>query len=176
MVLKIHTGSCLGHVNNTRIFPASTLNTFKTVCLTDLYFCICLLRPCSCTDKNLMDLFVMYKEIKKGSGAQSYMRKCTNIESFIRKPLFIYNRTWHPPLPNFPILFQQCEIFLKFPRISVLMVEGSASYVLAWLASWGPHRPGMFWCRPQWAPPTGSGWWWTGGWRRWQTLNKNFEL
>jgi hypothetical protein len=38
----------------------SCIHTVKTVCITDLYFCIYLLRPSSCTDKNLMDLFVMY--------------------------------------------------------------------------------------------------------------------
>ncbi len=42
------------------------------------------------TDKKDKKIFLIYKEIHSGAVAKSYMRKCANISSYLRRPLVIY--------------------------------------------------------------------------------------
>jgi hypothetical protein len=43
-----------------------------------------------CTDKKEKEIFLIYREIQKGSGAKSYMRKGSLIYEEVRKYLVIY--------------------------------------------------------------------------------------
>jgi hypothetical protein len=53
-----------------------------------------------CTVKKEKKIFFIYKEIKKGSGAKSYMRKgiliYEEMRKYLRKPLVIYDFATDP--------------------------------------------------------------------------------
>jgi hypothetical protein len=60
---------------------------------------------CSYTDKKENEFFLIYKKIQMGSVAKTYMRKdfliqymrkCANIEPYMRRPLVIYDFATHP--------------------------------------------------------------------------------
>ncbi len=68
--------------------------------------------PLGRTYKKIKQIFLVYKEIQRGSGAKSYMTKYWRISSYIRKPI---HWLWKGMQQN--IILVKNQFFAYFPKI-----------------------------------------------------------
>ncbi len=102
------------------------------------------------TDIKENKIFLLYEDIQMGSGAKTYMRKCANIQPYMRRPLVIYDFAPDPFL--IPLYLR--KIFFSF----LSLWDNVRSSCLYSLEEVYPQNANTAMNHPPWVTVAGEGW------------------